>query len=134
MDQATLVDGQIEEGRKLIDRLIGEGFPVTAAAWVKESESGRWYLYLATPLVPPQGGTREAYRRLNAVRRQMPPPFWIGPFQVKVVGSGSPLAEAVQELHRRYPGNRLIPFEGPQLGGLSIEGAYVYPPAAAPVE
>src|SRR5262245_54444717 len=108
MDQATLVDSQIQDGQKLIDRLIQEGFPVTAASWVKESESGRWYLYIATPVVPPQGGTLEAYRRLNAVKRQMPQPFWIGLFRVKVVGARSPLAEAVRELHRRYPGSRPI--------------------------
>ena len=55
MDQATLVDMQIEDGRRLVERLVGAGVPVTVAAWVKESESGWWYLYLVTPLVVGDG-------------------------------------------------------------------------------
>ena len=56
MAQETLVGMQFKEGRRLLDRLAREGVPVTAAAWVKESESGDWYLYLATPLVAEDGG------------------------------------------------------------------------------
>jgi hypothetical protein len=56
MGDATLVDMQLKEGQRLIDRLAQEGIAVTAAAWLKESESGDWYLYLATPLVSEGGG------------------------------------------------------------------------------
>ena len=62
MAQASLVEMQIIEGQTLIDRLTHEGIGVTAAAWVKESESGDWYLYLATPLV---GRVDEAHLPAN---------------------------------------------------------------------
>jgi hypothetical protein len=44
MAQATMVEMQIKEGQRLLGRLAQEGVAVTAAAWVKESESGDWYL------------------------------------------------------------------------------------------
>src|SRR5204863_7247485 len=84
MDQTPLVEGQITEGQKLIDRLIEEGVPVRAAAWVTESDSGRWYLYLVTPLVSDEGGKGPAYLRIREVRQTMPESVWIGPFQIKV--------------------------------------------------
>ncbi len=71
MDQGTLVAMQIEDGQRLIDRLVGEGIAVTAACWAKESESGQWFLYIATPLVGEDGAKRPAYRRVNTVIREM---------------------------------------------------------------
>ena len=43
MAEATLVDMQLKEGQRLIDRLAQEGVAVTAAGWVKQCESGDWY-------------------------------------------------------------------------------------------
>jgi hypothetical protein len=45
MAQATLVEMQIKEGQTLLNRLAHEGIAVTAAGWVRESDSGDWYLY-----------------------------------------------------------------------------------------
>jgi len=61
MAQIPLVETQLKDGQTLIDRLTRDGIAVKAAAWALESESGDWYLYLATPLVPEGGGTRNAY-------------------------------------------------------------------------
>jgi hypothetical protein len=133
MDQGTLVEKQIEDGQRLIDRLVGEGVAVTAAGWVKESESGQWFLYLVTPLVSKDVATRPAYRRVNAVLRRMPQPFWIDPLEIKVVAPDSPVGEALRDLQQRCPGPSPIRYGGTHLGGLGIEGAYVYPPAAAAV-
>jgi hypothetical protein len=134
MDQGTLVDLQIKDGQRLLERLAEEGVAVPAAAWVKEGESGRWVLYLVTPLVDSDGVTRVAYRRVNAVLRQMPQPFWVDPLmEVKVVGPDSPVGKALRDLRRRYPGPSPIPYRESRLGDLSVEGAYVYPPVPAPV-
>src|SRR6266567_8434008 len=93
MAQAPLVEMQIKEGQTLIDRLTYEGIGVTAAAWVKESESGDWYLYLATPLVGADGATKAAYRRVNAVIREMEKEgFGMDPFEKKVIGPHDPIA------------------------------------------
>src|SRR5271166_5756205 len=84
MDQGTLVDPQVQDGRRLLERLSAQGIPVAAAAWVKESEGGPWYLYIVTPLVPEDGGKLPVYRRLIPVIRQMPQPFWVDPMDFKV--------------------------------------------------
>jgi hypothetical protein len=133
MDQRPLVEMQIAEGRHLLDRLAGEGVAVTAAGWVKESEGGPWFLYLVTPLVSEEGPKRPAYRRVNEVIRQMPQFLWVHPMEIKVVGPDSSVGKAMRDLIKRYPGAPLIPYRDASLGGLSIEGAYIYPPSPAPV-
>jgi hypothetical protein len=133
MGQTALVESDIDDGRKLIERLTEAGVVVTAAGWLKDGESGLWYLYLATPLVEEGGATRKAYRRVHEVMRDIPQPFWLDPLSVKVIAPDSPVAQAVQELHRRYPGGRPIRVGETVLGGRSVEGAYVYPPLHAPV-
>jgi hypothetical protein len=134
MDQGTLVSMQIEDGQRLLARLVEGGVPVTAAAWVKEEESGMWYLYLATPLVGEDTGTLPAYRRVNAVIRALPEPLGVGPFEIKVVAPSSPIGKALRDLQRRAHGSSPYYYRGTRLGDLSIEGAYVYPPVPAPVQ
>jgi hypothetical protein len=128
MDQAPLVEGQITEGQKLIDRLNEAGVPVIAAAWVNESDGGVWYLYLVTPLVSDEGDTRAVYRRIREVRQTMPPSVWIGPFQIKVVGPTEQVAQAIAKAQQRYLGGRAGWYSLGSLGMMSIEGAYIYPP------
>ncbi len=99
MDQGTLVGDQITEGQKVIGRLVENGVPVTAACWMKESDGGIWFLYLVTPLVGEDGGTRPAYRRINDVIRALPQPLGIDPFHIKAVGPSEPAARiAVDQL------------------------------------
>jgi hypothetical protein len=127
MDKTTLVEGQIDDGQKLIARLAENGIAVTAASWMKESDGGRWYLYLATPLVSDDEGTRPAYRRINAVIRALPEPLGFSPFQIKAVGSAGAIAQAIEDFQRRHPVRYPLPYGGPSLGGVSIDAAYVYP-------
>jgi hypothetical protein len=129
MDQDTLVNMQIDDGQRLLDRLAEEGVPVVAAFWAKESESGQWFLYIATPLVGAEGVTRPAYRRVNAVIRRMSAPFWIDPLEVKLVAPTDPAAQDVLAAHRHAPGPLVSPIRwgGTRLGGVSVEGAYFYP-------
>jgi hypothetical protein len=134
MDQEALVTEQIEDGKRFLERLVAEGVPVTAAFWVKESENGRWYLYIATPLVSEDGDSLEAYRRINAVFRQMPEPFGIGPFRFRAVAPSSPVGEAVVYWQKHYPGKGSFYYPGYRLGDVNVEGAYIYRPIPAPVQ
>jgi hypothetical protein len=132
MAQATLVETQLNEGQRLIDRLAQEEFPVTAAAWVKESESGDWYLYLATPLVAEDGATRRAYRRVNKVIREMQREgLAMDLFEKKVVAPDDPIARDVVANRGSRPGGPPTPFRGSRLGDLAVEEAYIYRPLAA---
>jgi hypothetical protein len=131
MDQTTLVDEQIADGKRLLDRFREAGFPVTIAGWIWASERGRWHLYVASPVVEDEG-IGAAYLRIHALVRQMPQPFSIGPFDVKAIRPKAPLAEAMLDLHRRHPGRSFFPFGGSQFGGVEVEGVYIYPPVALP--
>ncbi|HEY7314731.1 MAG TPA: hypothetical protein VH643_35615 [Gemmataceae bacterium] len=71
MDQGALVVHLIDDGRKLIEQCLQKGEEITAAGWIWASEDGMWFLYLALPGVKKEG-SRNAYRRLDAVMRQMP--------------------------------------------------------------
>jgi len=135
MAQASLVEMQIKEGQRLIDRLAQEGVAVTAAAWVRESDSGDWYLYLATPLVGQDGATRPAYRRVNTVIREMlKEGFGMDPFAKKVIGPHDPIAKDIVANRGGRPGGPPTPFRGSRLGYLAVEEAYVYPPLPTPEE
>ena len=129
MAQAPLVEMEINEGQRLLDRLAQTGVAVTAAAWLKESESGDWYLYLVTPLVGEDGANRPAYHRVNTVIRAMQEEgFALDPFAKKVIGPHDPIAKDMVANRGGRPGGPPTPFRGSRLGELAIEEAYLYPP------
>ena len=141
MDQIFLVNGQIDSGSKLIDRLAADGFGVELAFWLKESESGQSYLYLATPELD-QRGIASAYMAVQTVVGRMPE-LGMDPLDVKLVGVGGSVAVAARKVvtpkagagefavrnPKPYPG--ITRFGGSSLGGLGIEGAVIYPPIKA---
>lgn len=128
MDPASLV---IEDIRAGLDaaRRFDESYPVKAAFWLKEShDDARWYLYMASDRITPET-TREAYGELLRIGREHPdPPF--DPFRVKLIPGASPLAEAVAEIHRRFPLDATR-WGGAKFGGMSVDEVYVYPPLNA---
>ncbi len=129
MAQAALVEMQIREGQTLIERLAHEGIAVTAAGWVKESESGDWYLYLATPLVAEDGGKRSAYHRVNTVVRKMEEEgFGMDPFEKKVIGPHDPIARDMVANREASPAGPPTRFRGSRLGELAVDEAHIYPP------
>lgn len=129
MAQGTLVEIEISEGQRFINRLAQAGITITAAAWVKESESGDWYLYLATPLVSEGGGKRSAYRAINDVMREMlREGFEMDPYAKKVVSLHDPIARDMIANRGNRPGGPPKLFRGSQLGNLAVEEAYIYPP------
>jgi hypothetical protein len=130
MDQGTLVEMQVADGKRLIDRLLENGIGVTAAGWLKEAESGQWFLYIVTPLVGEDGATKAAYRRVNTVIRGLrKESFWIDPLEIKLIGPTDSIGRDLHGIPPRTPGPRVstIPWGGKRLGNLSIEGAYLYP-------
>jgi hypothetical protein len=127
VDAVSLVTVQVDDGRKLIERLARDGFPVSAAGWLKEAEGGSWYLYLVSPAVDVDG-IKKGYRRVHTAIRSMTPPFWIDPFDVKLVGPAESVGEAILDLQRRSGGTQAIRYGGANLGNIRIDEAYLYPP------
>jgi hypothetical protein len=134
MDTETLVANRIDDGRKLVEELLRQGFAVSAAFWLHASEDGKWYFYIVSPKVDTEG-IIEAYRALHPVVRVMPPLFWIRPLEIKLIGPNNPIARDILAIQSRTTAPRGSPtrWGGTRLGNVSVEEAYLYPlPATTP--
>jgi len=128
MATELLVENQIDDGKRIVDQLISDGFEVTAAFWVKTAEEGLWHLYIASPLVKAEK-PGEAYPALYASLSKIPG-LWAQLAGIKLVKSTNPVARGAKEILDRYPARIPTRYRRPQLGGLAIEEAYIYPSPA----
>src|SRR5271157_2002288 len=124
MDQATLVEHQIDDVSKLIDALKLDNFGVSAVFWLYTSEADQWFLYLVSDVVD-QKGITEAYRLVYKAMRRLTN-LWINRFEVKLVGPEEPVAKAIID----FVSEQQIPLptwiRGTKLGDVYIERAYTY--------
>jgi hypothetical protein len=133
-DTDTLVEKRIDDGRKLVEKLLQLGFDVSAAVWLQASEDGKWYFYVVSPVVDAEGIT-EAYRKLHPLVWAMPRLSWIDPLGIRLIGPSNPIARDVLAILGRSPGPRGGPVRwgGTRLGNQSVEETYLYPlPATTP--
>jgi hypothetical protein len=130
--QEPLVSDETNAGAEFIRRLDAST-PVKAAFWVKETETGPWYLYIASDQVD-DNTIDVAYGEVLRVAREMASPY-LDPFHVKLIPTSDPLAQEVLDLHRRYPGTMPTRLGARSFGGFGVEGLYIYPasvPSANP--
>jgi hypothetical protein len=123
VDSQTLVSEQIDAGLELVER-FDKFMPVKVAFWLKPSDEDSWSLYIACDRVKQEGvanGNREIVRICQAINSP-----YLDMFQVKLIHADHPLARAVLDIHRRYPGKLPIRYGGRVLAGITIEGAYLY--------
>lgn len=130
MDRTTLVSEQRADAQRLIEKLVDVGFDLRAVAWIKTSGAGKWVLYIASQVVDDQGYFA-AYLAVQTTIRNMSD-LAVGPFDVQLVSASHPLVTDVQKLYQRFPELRQMEFSGPELGKMSIEDAYIYPPVPPP--
>lgn len=128
MDPAPLVMDEIEAGREFIERL-NASWPVKAACWLRAAEDGERYLYVALEGLT-DTNVDAAYMEVLRITGAMKDRY-IDPFRVKVVRTDSPVARAVLDLYRRFPGRVLTRFSGLVLAGTAVAEAYIYPPLPA---
>jgi hypothetical protein len=124
MDSHTLVNEQIDAAAELVER-FDKFMPVSAAFWLKLVDDESWSLYIAADRVKRDGvalGNREIVRICQNINSP-----YLDMFQVRLIPDDNPLARAVLDVHRRYPGKLPIRFGGKFLGGIAIDGAYLYP-------
>jgi hypothetical protein len=125
MDTVALVEQQIDEGQRLIDRLVEEGIVIRAACWVKPYEKDRWLLYIVTPLRDEKGP--EAYGEVLRVFRSLGA-VWMDSADIRLVGESHPLAHELSGRLKRYTGQVPPQFPGIQLDVVgTAEDAYIYP-------
>ncbi len=131
MDTELLVDNRIEDGRKLIVELVRDGFDVVVALWLKTSEEGLWFLYIASTSVETER-IGDAYRRVYSCLSRIADPC-VALSETKLIHAMNPIAQDAIAVRDRYPGKMPTKYQGRRLGNLSIEEAYIYPPASGPM-
>jgi len=131
MDTAPLVKDQIEDGRKLIEQLVCDGFDVTLAFWVRFQfeEDGPWF-YIVSKTVDKEG-LQAAFRAVHESIRRIRTPWgpWISVSamgELKLVGVNDPLAKDVLAFRDRYPGRNR--FRRPDIANYRVEELYIYLP------
>ena len=130
MDQETLVERQVDDGAKIVEKLRESGFDVAAAWWMKAGEDGIWFLYIASKEVD-ENGIRAAYHSVNTIKGALGQ-LWVDRFRVKLVSPLNPVAKDVIDILTRYPGQLPMRSGGRKLGNISIDDSYIYPlPVAA---
>jgi len=130
MDQRSLVIDQIDAGADLVKR-FDKHTSVKVAFWLNPTEDGQWQLYIASEEINDTNFDL-GYGEVLRLTQEMQNPN-IDPFQVKLIGAEDPLARDVLEIQQRFPAKIPTHYNGPTLGGVSIEAAYFYAmPIAAP--
>jgi hypothetical protein len=128
MDQGPLVSEQIKAGEELA-REFHKWTPLDAAFWLKESEEGQWFLYLASDQIN-DSNFDLAYGEVLRVLGPGPHP-WLDPFQVKVRGSDAPVVKAVLMIQHELSTRFATRLRNRMLGGVSVEEIYIYPSVVA---
>ena len=130
MGQGSLVTEEINAGADLIRRL-DRSIPVRAAFWVKDSEEGQWYLYITSDQFD-DNSLDAGYGEVLRLADPMANPYF-DPFQVKLIPTSDPLAQAVLNFHRRYPSNMTARLGAQKFGDQFVESVHIYPsPVATP--
>jgi hypothetical protein len=128
MDQNPLVNEQIDAGADFVSR-FEKRLPVTVAFWLKTTDGGEWYLYVASEQVA-AGNLDHGYSEVLTIAGEHPNPY-LNPFRVKLIPATHPLAQAASEINHRFPGRVGARFGNRSFGGVSVEEAYIYPTEAA---
>ena len=129
MDQGSLVENQIKDGARIVEALRASGFDVVAAWWMKETEEGLWFLYVASKEVD-EKGIKAAYHAIHIVMRDLGE-LWVDRFKVKMVGPENLITKDVLNILAHSSGRLPPRFGGRKLGNVTIDGSYIYPPAVA---
>jgi len=116
---------EISAGEAFIRRLH-DYTPVKAAWWMRNAEGGYRYLYVAIDGLN-ENNFDLVYGEVRRITREMKDDYYIDPFRVNVVSTNDPVAKAIMDVYRRFPGRIPPRFVGRVLGGVAVAEVYIYP-------
>jgi hypothetical protein len=117
-----LVRNQIDAGSRLLHEFERYA-PVKFAAWLRETESGRWYLYVSSDKIDDRQ-VDLAYGEVLRIVSNMSDPR-LDPFRVRIVAANTTTAQELVEVQRRCE-TRTTPPPTHVSTHLGIDDAYVY--------
>jgi hypothetical protein len=117
MYKTVLVNSDVENGRRIVERLEEKGWQITAAFWFHPEEEDRWQLIIVSPDVSDKG-PRQLYttlwKLLDDFSNDPQNPFKFPLDDIKVIGPYSLLYKMVKERSGAVPKD------------YSLEDAYIY--------
>jgi hypothetical protein len=123
MDPGPLVTEQIDAGTRLLAELE-KTMAVTAAFWLKRPDQDSWYFYVAPePSRDDSRGVVGGEVLRVALAMQDPNLSYL---QVRPADPDDPLARAVLDYQRLYPG-KAVRLRDRAFGGMGIDEIYIYP-------
>jgi hypothetical protein len=125
MDKTTLVENDIEDGKKLIEALDNASFNVHSALWYYLSDSDQWRFIIASPLVDKKS-PKEAYSLIQGILAKISPQIKISLKDVSVVSPKLDLIQLLRIAIHTGPGVSGIRFKGNTINNVFIEDAYIY--------
>lgn len=124
MDSIPLVGDEIDAGKKFLE-LLNDSRRVIAACWLRRSDDEERYLYVSLDGLTVEN-RRDTYGEVLRVASEIQE-YVVDPFRVKLIVPEDPIAKAVADLYRQYPGRKAIPANNRSFAGRGIVEIYVYP-------
>lgn len=121
MDQGPLVNGRLAAGNRFL-REFGKYAPIVVAFWVRDSENGRWTLYVASDRTD-DANYALAYGEIMRIAGRMKDPDF-DPFQVRLLGMGDPMVAAALAAYAGRPPKIPFTLRAAALGGIGAEEVY----------
>jgi len=126
LDTEILVENDVDIGRRAIEALDDSKIHVSAGFWLRNGESNRWRLVIATHLFTSKG-PKKAYKAVQTALRRHKLSEDIPLWRISLIGPEHPLVKALSSV---------FVSEGMDLGnvrldhcvvnGTPIEGAHIY--------
>src|SRR5262245_48638058 len=129
MDQAALVTPDLAAGKRLVDSLDQNAFPVTSAFWLFQPEASAWRLFIASPLVDTLG-PRGAYAQLE--KRQGGETGSLPLRDISLVSPNDALVRLLAGTFETGADNPGFWVTGLTIDGHHIDSAYIYRAGAIP--
>jgi hypothetical protein len=123
MGSTPLVESDINKGKSVVEALEREHITVKAALWRYSSESDKWQLLVATPLVD-QKGPREAYKAVEKVLTSTGESVSVPLWQISVASPTATFVQGLRQAIKTKEGG--IRLTNSVINNFLIEDAYIY--------
>lgn len=124
MDQGPLVEDEIVDGRRFLERFAADGHAIRGAAWIKTAEEGLWFLYVVTETYD-SAGPSAAYRAVHDSLEKLDDVLFPGS-RIRLLGVNNLVSFDLMSLASAHPKRSGFPFDTDELGYMPVSQVYVY--------
>ncbi|WP_421829346.1 hypothetical protein [Larkinella sp.] len=123
MNGTLLVNKQLEEGKKLLEKLDASGTSIPVALWINLPDTENWRLLFAMKGID-RDGSRMAYTKIYKVIKENEIDLSLG--DVSVIDTHNTLCRQLKHMIHTEPGISNIPFFGNYIHGQRFPDSVLY--------